>query len=101
MMLFLSISLLPQKTVHEWLVCHKDRITHSIANDDQAQVSKQNLHCSCDQPEFQSPFTISSVYSTAAYKVFIHMDTESLQVSHYCIPVQSADERGPPVQLFV
>lgn len=100
-MLVLSISMLPQNTLHEWLGCHKDRTTTLAGTKEQSQVCKKTLHCSCDQPEFQSPFITSSFYLSAAYKVFIPMHTESLQVLHYCTTVQSADERGPPVQFFV
>jgi hypothetical protein len=100
-MLLLSISMLPQKTLHEWLGCHKDRTTHTLATDDRLQVSKQSLHCSCDQPEFQSPFIISTVFSRLSYKLFLTIDTENMRVQQYSLPIPTTLLRGPPVPTFV
>lgn len=95
-MLLLSVSMLPQKTVHEWLGCHKDRSVQTLGTDDQLQVSKQTLHCSCDQPEFQSPFIISSFFYTSSHKVFISLGNEDAQEAKHCTLIQTALLRGPP-----
>lgn len=101
LMLLLSISMLPQKTVHEWLGCHKDRSVQTHVTDDQLEVSKQSLHCSCDQPEFQSPFIISSVFYTTSYKVFISIANENAKEAIHCTLVQTALLRGPPVANYL
>jgi len=100
-MLLLSISMLPQKTLHEWLGCHKDRTAQTVSTDYQLQVSKQSLHCSCDQPEFQSPFIISTVFSSLSYKVFLSMDAENMLVQQYSLPIPTTLLRGPPEPTFV
>jgi hypothetical protein len=100
-MLLLSISMLPQKTLHEWLGCHKDRTAQPLATDDQLQVSNQSLHCSCDQPEFQSPFLVSTVFSSISYMVFLSMDAENMLVLQYSLPIPTTLLRGPPEPTFV
>jgi hypothetical protein len=101
MMLVLSISMLPQNTVHEWLGCHKDRTTKSIATEDQLQVSQQTLHCSCDQPEFQSPFIVLPELYTTAYLVFTSITNENLQEAVNYTPIQNALLRGPPAVTYL
>jgi hypothetical protein len=93
--------MLPQNTVHEWLGCHKDRTTKSIATEDQLQVSQQTLHCSCDQPEFQSPFIIVPEFYTTAYLDFISITHEKVVEAADYTPIQNALLRGPPATTYL
>jgi hypothetical protein len=93
--------MLPQKTVHEWLGCHKDRTAKTFATEDQLQVSQQTLHCSCNQPEFQSPFVISAVFIARTHRIFVSIANDnSHQATHGTAPL-TALLRGPPTTFYV
>lgn len=95
LLVLFALSITPKKTLHDWIVNHKDGVTHTVASDI-AQLSKDGFNCDCQSLVTESPFTADyqSVDIIASQSFIEHPAIQLHQV--YTSTCFFFEHRGPP-----
>ena len=97
-LLLLIFSITPKKTLHNLFGCHQDSTMHG-ANKHGAGVVTYSFHCSCDQLDFQTPYTSSIFLFEPLLNVQHAIALTGQNTTALENVVTSAYLRGPPTTL--
>ncbi|MFT3825572.1 MAG: hypothetical protein QM731_16755 [Chitinophagaceae bacterium] len=96
MLLLFAFSITPKKTLHDWLVDHKDQSSMHVKTGE-ALVGKTGFNCNCESLVAESPFTATTAFvKVQAISVLLPEQPCSKLPALYSETYFFFEHRGPP-----